>query len=238
MEKLNEIQIRKRIVKREKIKSVFMIAAFVAIVINAFYFYELYKFGGEKTFLLKSIEVFNILLSFGVYVLIIGYLRNNVTDVSRFLWLVDDFLLENKSWKSGRKSIMFMKHWRMYSSFEELSGDVDKLRQYNSKCSYWAVISVIVLLPVLLCNSVEVLFCGESARILMVWTDEVAFYIFSIPKCIFALILTFSLFMFLYYKDKIRTVINDSSKCKITATDVSGLIWCLLAIFIRLLVFY
>ena len=194
------------------------------MVVNAFYFYELYKFGGEKTFLLKSIEVFNILLSFGVYALIIGYLRNNVTDVSRFLCLADDFLLENKSWKSGRKSIMFMKHWRMYSSFEELSDDVMKLKRYNAKYSYWAVVSAIVLLPVLLCNSVEVLFCGESARILMVWTDEVAFYIFSIPKCMFALILTFSLFMFLYYKDKVRTLVNDSSKCKITAADVLDLV--------------
>ena len=224
MKKLSEDQIQDMIGRKEKIKFIFMIAAFVAIVVNAFYFYELYKFGGEKTFLLKSIEVFNIVLSFGVYALIIGYLRNNVTDVSYFLWYMDSFLSSNGLWEYGKKPFMFVKHWRMYSSFNELSDDVVKLKQYNSKYSYWAMISAISLLPVLLCNSVGVLFCGESARIMMVWTDEVAFILFFILKCIFALVLVFSLFMFFYYKEKIRIFANDPSKCKITATDVSGLV--------------
>ena len=224
MKQLSEDQIQDMVGRKEKFKFVFMIAAFVAIVVNGFYFYELYKLDGDMTLLLKSIEVFNVVLSFGVYVLIVGYLRNNVTDVSYFLWYMDAFLSSNGSWEYGKKPFMFVKQWRMYSNFEELSDDVTKLKQYNSKYSYWAVVSVIVLLPVLLCNSVEVLFCGESARIMMVWTDEVAFILFFIPKCIFALMLVFSLFMFLYYKDKVRTLANDPSKCKITATDISGLV--------------
>ena len=221
MGKLSEDQIQKRIGRKEKIRFVFMIAAFVAVVVNAFYLYWLYKFDGEKTVLLNCIEVFNILLSLGVYVLIVGYLRNNVTDVSIFLWHMDDFLLHNKSWKVGRKSVMFMKHWRMYSSYEELSKDTEELKVCNSRYSYWAIISAFVLLPVLLCNSLEVLFSGESARIMMIWTDDVALYLFFIPKCVFALLLAFSLFMFVYYKDKLRTLANDPSKCKVTATDIS-----------------
>lgn len=210
--------------RKEKFKFVFMIAAFVAMVVNAFYFYELYKLGGEKTYLLESVEIFNIVLSLGIYALIVGYLRNNVTDVSYFLWYMDSFLSSNGSWEYGKKPFMFVKQWRMYSSFEELRDDVMKLKQYDSKYSYWAMVSVIALLPVLLCNSVEVLFCGESARIMMVWTDDVAFVLFFIPKCIFALVLVFSLFMFFYYKDKARTLANDPSKCKITAMDISGLV--------------
>jgi hypothetical protein len=224
MKKLSEDQIQHMVGRREKIRFVFMIAAFVAVVINVFYLYWFYKFDGEKTVLLICIEVFNILLSLGVYVLIIEYLRNNVTDVSRFLWLVDDFLIHNKSWKIGKKSIMFMMQWRMYSNFYELSDDVEKLKQCNSKYSHWAIVSAFALLPVLLCNSLEVLFCGETARITMIWTDDVAFYLFFIPKCIFALLLAFSLFMFVYYKDKLRTLANDPSKCKVTATDISELI--------------
>lgn len=207
--------------RKEKIKFIFMIAAFVAMVVNAFYIYELYKLGGEKTLLLKSVEIFNIVLSLGIYALIFGYLHNNVTDVSYFLWYMDSFLSSNGSWEYGKKPFMFVKQWRMYSSFKELSDDVIKLKESNSKYSYWVMVSAVALLPVLLCNSVEVLFCGESARIIMVWTDEVALILFFIPKCIFALILVFSLFMFLYYKDKIRTLANDPSKCKITTADVS-----------------
>jgi len=225
MGKLSEDQIQKRICRKEKIRFVFMIAAFIAVVVNMFYLYWLYKFDGEKTVLLNCIEVFNILLSLGVYALIVGYLRNNVTDVSIFLWHMDDFLLRNKSWKVGRKSVMFMKHWRMYSSYEELNKDTEELKVCNSRYSYWAIISVFVLLPVLLCNSLEVLFSGKSARIMMIWADDVALYLFFIPKCVFALLLVFSLFMFVYYKDKLRTLANDSSKCKVTATDISDFLW-------------
>ena len=109
----------------------------------------------------------------------------------------------------------------MYSSYEELSKDTEELKVCNSRYTHWAVISALVLLPFLLCNSLEVLFSGESARIMMVWTDDVAFYLFFIPKCVFALLLAFSLFMFVYYKDKLRTLANDTSKCKVTATDIS-----------------
>lgn len=221
MGKLSKVQIQKRIGRKKKIRFVFMIAAFIAVVVNMFYLYWLYKFDGEKTVLLNCIEVFNILLSLGVYALIVGYLRNNVTDVSIFLWHMDDFLLRNKSWKVGRKSVMFMKHWRMYSSYEELNKDTEELKVCNSRYSYWAIISAFVLLPVLLCNSLEVLFSGKSARIMMIWADDVALYLFFIPKCVFALLLVFSLFMFVYYKDKLRTLANDSSKCKVTATDIS-----------------
>jgi hypothetical protein len=224
MKKLSEDQIQHMVGRREKIRFVFMIAAFVAVVINVFYLYWFYKFDGEKTVLLNCIEVFNILLSLGVYALIVGYLRNNVTDVSIFLWHMDDFLLRNKSWKVGRKSVMFMKHWRMYSSYEELNKDTEELKVCNSRYSYWAIISAFVLLPVLLCNSLEVLFSGKSARIMMIWADDVALYLFFIPKCVFALLLVFSLFMFVYYKDKLRTLANDPSKCKVTATDISELI--------------
>ena len=225
MKKLSEDQIQDMIGRKEKIRFVFMIAAFVAIVVNAFYFYELHKLGGEKTLLLKSIEVFNILLSLGVYALIIGYLRNNVTEVSYFLWYMDAFLTFKGHWEYGKKPFMFVKQWRMYSSFDELSAEVDKLRRCYSKYTHWAVISALALLPVLLCNSLEVLFSGESARIMMVWTDDVAFYLFFIPKCVFALLLAFSLFMFVYYKDRLRTLANDSSKCKVMATDISDFVW-------------
>ena len=221
MGKLSKVQIQKRIGRKKKIRFVFMIAAFIAVVVNMFYLYWLYKFDGEKTVLLNCIEVFNILLSLGVYALIVGYLRNNVTDVSIFLWHMDDFLLRNKSWKVGRKSVMFMKHWRMYSSYEELNKDTEELKVCNSRYSYWAIISAFVLLPVLLCNSLEVLFSGKSARIMMIWADDVALYLFFIPKCVFALLQVFSLFMFVYYKDKLRILANDSSKCKVTATDIS-----------------
>jgi hypothetical protein len=221
MKRLSEGQILHMIGRREKIRFVFMIAVFLAVVVNVFYLYWLYKFDGEKTVLLNCIEVFNVLLSLGIYALIVGYLRNDVTDVSIFLWHMDDFLLHNKSWKVGRKSVMFMKHWRMYSSYEELNKDVENLKICNSKYSYWAIVSAFALLPVLLCNSLEVLFSGESARIMMIWTDDVAFCLFFIPKCIFALLLAFSLFIFVYYKDKLRTLVNDPSKCKVTATDIS-----------------
>ena len=224
MKKLTENQIRERISKKRKIKFAFVIATFVAMVVNAFYFYELYKLGGEKTLLLKSIEVFNILLSLGVYALIIGYLWNNVTKVSRFLWYIDDYLLSNKSWKTGRRSVRFMEYLRMYSSYEELSKDVEELKVCNSKYSYWTTISAFALLPVLLCNSFEVLFCGESARIIMLWTKDVEFYLFFIPKCIFALLLALSLFMLVYYKNKLRTLANDPSKCKVMGSDISDLI--------------
>ena len=224
MKKLSDDQIKCMVGRKGKIRFVFMIAAFVAMVVNAFYLYWLYKFDGEETVLLNRIEVFNILLSLGVYVLIVVYLWNNVTDVSSFLWHMDDFLLSNKSWKTGRRSVMFMKHWRMYSSYEELNKDVEELRDCNSRYSYWAIISAFALLPVLLCNSLEVLFSGESARIIMIWTDDVAFYLFFIPKCIFALLLAFSLFIFVYYKDKLRMLVNDSSKCKVTAADISDLV--------------
>lgn len=150
------------------------------------------------------------------------------------LWTI--FLSKSKLW-TGRRSIMFMRQWRMYSNSHELSDDVEKLRRCYSKYSQWAIISAIALLPVLLCNSLEVLFGGESARIMMVWTDEVAFYIFFIPKCIFALIFIFALFVYAYYKDKLRALVNDTNKCKVTLTDISDFIWSLLAIFIRLLVF-
>jgi hypothetical protein len=112
----------------------------------------------------------------------------------------------------------------MYSSYEELNKDTEELKVCNSRYSYWAIISAFVLLPVLLCNSLEVLFSGKSARIMMIWADDVALYLFFIPKCVFALLLVFSLFMFVYYKDKLRTLANDPSKCKVTATDISELI--------------
>jgi len=215
MKRLSEDQIQEKIGRKEKIKFIFMIAAFVAIVVNVFYFYKLYKLDGEMTLLLKSIEVFNIVLSFGAYALIVGYLRNNVTDVSYFLWYMDAFLSSNGVWEYGKKPFMFVKQWRMYSSFRDLSDDVMRLKQCYSKYSFWSVVSVIVLLPVLVCNSVEVLFCGDSARIMMVWADDVAFYFFFLPKCIFALMLLFSLFKFISYKDKLKTLSNDPSKCKI-----------------------
>jgi hypothetical protein len=220
MERLSEDQIQDMIGRKGKIRFVFMVTAFVAAVINAFYIYELYKLGGEKTFLLKSIEVFNILLSFGVYVLIVQYLRNNVTDVSYFLWYVDE-VLSPSDWKIGKKPFMFVRQWRMYSNYEELSHDISCLRNFFTKYLYWMKFSVVMLLPVLVYNSVEVLFCGESARVFMVWTDGVAFFLFFLPKCLFALLLVFSLFMFLYYKDKIKALMNDPSKYKITAMDVS-----------------
>jgi hypothetical protein len=224
MKKLSEDQIKNMVGRKEKIRFVFMIAAFVAIVVNAFYFFGLYKLDGEITLLLRLIEIFNVLFSLVVYVLIICYLRNNVTEVSYFLWHVDTFLTSKDHWEYGKKSFMFVKQWRMYSSFKELFDDVVELRRCYSKYSYWMTFSVFALLPVLLCNSLEVLFSGETARIMMIWTDDVAFFLFSIPKCLFALILVFSLFMFVYYKDKLRILINDPSKCNVTASDISDLV--------------
>jgi len=224
MKKLSEDQIQDMIGRKGKIKFVFMIAAFVAIVVNAFYFFELYKLDGETTLLLRSIEIFNVLLSLVVYVLIICYLRNNVTEVSYFLWYVDAFLASKGHWEYGKKPFMFVKQWRMYSSFEELFDDVVELKRCYSKYSYWTIFSAFALLPVLLCNSLEVLFSGETARIMMVWTDDVAFYLFSLPKCLFALVLAFSLFMFVYYKDKLMILTNDPSKCNVTLSDVSDFV--------------
>ena len=224
MKKLSEDQIQDMIGRKGKIKFVFMIAAFVAIVVNAFYFFELYKLDGETTLLLRSIEIFNVLLSLVVYVLIICYLRNNVTDVSYFLWYMDAFLASKGHWEYGKKPFMFVKQWRIYSSFEELFDDVIELKQCYSKYSYWTTFSAFALLPVLLCNSLEVLFSGETARIMMVWADDVAFYLFSLPKCLFVLVLAFSLFMFVYYKDKLMVLTNDPSKCNVTASDISDFV--------------
>lgn len=206
--------------RKEKITLIFMIVAFATIVINAFYLYWLYKSGGEKMFLLDLMEFFNILLSFAINVLIIWYLRNNINEVTKFLWKAEDFLLENKAWKNGKKSVEFMSQYRMYSSCDEMQKDINDLKLCNSKRSRWALISAFMLLFVLLFNSIEVLFCGETARIMMIWIDDVAFFLFFIPKCIFALLLLFSLFKFLYYKDKIRLLLMDTSKCRITARDV------------------
>ena len=220
MKRLSKDQIEIIDGRKEKITLIFMIVAFATIVINAFYLYWLYKSGGEKMFLLDLMEFFNILLSFAINVLIIWYLRNNINEVSKFLWKAEDFLLENKEWKNGKKSVEFMSQYRMYSSCDEMQKDINDLKLCNSKRSRWALISAFMLLFVLLFNSVEVLFCGETARVMMIWIDDVAFFFFFIPKCIFALLLLFSLFKFLYYKDKIRLLLMDTSKCRITARDV------------------
>ena len=116
MKRLSKDQIEIIDGRKEKITLIFMIVAFATIVINAFYLYWLYKSGGEKMFLLDLMEFFNILLSFAINVLIIWYLRNNVNEVTKFLWKAEDFLLENKEWKNGKKSVEFMSQYRMYSS--------------------------------------------------------------------------------------------------------------------------
>jgi len=209
--------------RKEKIKFVFMILTLVAVVVNAFYFYELYRLVGEKTFILTVIEVFDVLLSLFAYVLSFALIRNYVSDVSYFLWYIDAFISVKGPWDYGRKPFMFVKQWRMYSSFEELKAEVDELKHYYIKFRQLALISVILFLPVILCNSVEVLFCGESARIYTLWNQNVAFYLFFIPKCIFALLFAISLMLYFHYKDKVKILAYDPLKSRLTAADVSNL---------------
>lgn len=207
--------------KRKKIKMAFIIAAFLAIVVNAFYFYELYMLDGEKTVLLKSIEVFNVVLSFYIYSLIVRYYRSMVFDLSGFLNSVELPSKREIDGKEKPKPFMFIKQWRMYPSLKELIHDLDKLKRYNSGHSYWLTLSLGMLFLCLLVNSIEILFCGESARVFMVWRDDVAFYLFFIPKCIFALLFVFNLCVLLYYRYKLKTLINDTSKCNVNMLDIS-----------------
>ena len=224
--------------KKEKARRSLVLLVFIVLFVNAFYFYESHRLGGIRTHLLDVIEIFNIFMSFGIYAVIVTIVRNDVTYVSCFLRETDKLMSSNDSWGSGQKSLRFVEQYRMYSELDELKKDVENLKYAYSKHRFWLIISVIALLPFLLCNSVDVLFCGKSARIMMIWTDDVAFYLFYVPKCLFSLILIVSLSLFMFYKDKVKTIVTDPTKTKLILKDVSDLLWIFTSdLYKRLLVF-
>jgi hypothetical protein len=210
--------------KERSILYSFVLLVFLVLVLNVLYFYELYKLGGVRTQSMVLIDVFNVLVSFGIYVVIVRVVRNDAVGEPTFLRELHGFVKNNKSWNSGPKSLKFVDKMRLYSGLDELKIDVDKLEYVYYKRRLWVIVSVILLLPVLLCNSVEVLFCGENARIMMIWTKDVGFYLFFIPKCLFSLLLVVSLFLFLFYKGKMKAIINDPTRTNFTMDDVKNLL--------------
>lgn len=210
--------------KERNILYSFVLLVFLVLVLNVLYFYELYKLGGVRTQSMVLIDVFNVLVLFGIYVVIVKVVRNDVVGEPSFLRELHGFIKNNGLWNSGPKSLKFVDKMRLYPGLDELKIDVGKLEHAYSKRRLWIVVSVISLLPVLLCNSVEVLFCGEDARIMMIWTKDVAFYLFFIPKCLFSLLLVASLSLFLFYKGRIRAIINDPTRTNFTIEDVKNLL--------------
>lgn len=202
----------------------FVLLVFFVLVVNVFYFYELYKLGGIRTQSMVVIDVFNVLVSFGIYAVIVRVVRSDVVKEPTFLQELHEFIRNNESWNSGLKSLKFVDKMCLYSSLDELKKDVGKLEYAYSKRRLWIIVSVISLLFVLLFNSLEVLFGGEDARIMMIWTKDVAFFLFFIPKCFFSLLLVISISLFLFYKGKMKAIVNDPTKTNFTMGDVKNLL--------------
>lgn len=202
--------------KMKKIKLAFVIAAFVALIVDSVYFYELYMFNGENTILLQSIEIFNVALLFYVYALIVRFCWNDMSDVSNFLNNVR--LSSYDECKSEEpKPYNFVGQWRMYSSSERFIDDVSILKEYYSRYSHWSFMSLLTLFLCLFFNGLDVLFSGESARIYMVWRADAAFIMFFINKCMLAVVFILCLSLFFYYRYRIRKIVTDTSKCSLVA---------------------
>ncbi len=200
-----------------EIKLAFVIAAFVALIVDSVYFYELYMFNGENTILLASIEIFNVALSFYVYALFVRFCQFDMSDVSDFIKEVQLPSYDECKSEDIPKPYKFVGQWRMYSSPVRFNDDVSKLRLYYSRYSRWSFMSLLTLFLCLFFNCLDVLFSGESARIYMIWKADVAFLMFHVHKFILALIFILCLSLFFYYRYKIRKIVTDTSKCSLVA---------------------
>ena len=220
--KLSEDQIQDMVGRREKSKFALLIAVFLAMVVNLFYLFLFYK-GGENETLLNFVEISDVVLVYAAYFAVVGYVRNEVTDVSYFLWYMDGFISSKGKWDFGRKPFMFVKQWRMFPSFEELKNDVEELKKFYSRRRFWAIVSVVVSFPLLLCVTALALFSGNSASVYEVWTQDVAQSLFLVPAGIFSVILFCSVFWFVHYREKVRILASDPAKSSLTSEDLKGI---------------